>query len=110
MDSDEGHSVQVKTGARLRSAVCTTEVIIVRAEGGELDLRCGGHPLTAMTDVRDADATPDADFAAGSAMGKRYADEALGLEVLVTKAGAGSLSIGTTPLQLKDAKPLPSSD
>ena len=28
----------------------------------------------------------------------------------ITKAGAGSLSIGDTPMQLKDAKPLPSSD
>ena len=42
-------------------------------------------------------------------MGKRYVDEA-GAELLVTKAGAGSLSIGTTPLEQKTAKPLPASD
>jgi hypothetical protein len=30
--------------------------------------------------------------------------------VLVTKAGAGSLSVGTTALALKEAKPLPASD
>jgi hypothetical protein len=30
--------------------------------------------------------------------------------VLVTKAGAGSLSVGSTPLALKEAKPLPASD
>jgi hypothetical protein len=32
------------------------------------------------------------------------------LEVLCTKPGDGSLSIGDTPLQVKEAKPLPASD
>jgi hypothetical protein len=53
--------------------------------------------------------TVDPEFAAGSLMGKRYVDAA-GAEVLVTKAGAGSLSIGTTLLEIKEAKPLPASD
>jgi hypothetical protein len=42
-------------------------------------------------------------------MGKRYIDDT-GAEVLVTKAGSGSLSIGTIPLVVKEAKPLPASD
>jgi hypothetical protein len=42
-------------------------------------------------------------------MGKRYVDDA-GAEVLVTKAGAGSLSVGSTPMTIKEAKPLPASD
>jgi hypothetical protein len=63
-----------------------------------------------LSDSRDPDAKPDPDHASGSAMGKRYADEELGLELLVTKPGEGSLSIGAAPLGLKDAKPLPSSD
>ena len=42
-------------------------------------------------------------------MGKRYVDDG-GAEVLVTKPGAGSLSVGQTPLQLKEVKPLPASD
>jgi len=42
-------------------------------------------------------------------MGKRYVDEA-GAEVLVTKAGAGTLAVGQTALSLKEAKPLPASD
>jgi hypothetical protein len=58
---------------------------------------------------RTADATLDPDFSAGNAMVKRYVDET-GAEVLVTKAGAGTLSIGTTALTLKEAKPLPASD
>jgi hypothetical protein len=42
-------------------------------------------------------------------MGKRYVNES-GAGVLVTKAGVGTLSIGSTPLQLKQAAPLPASD
>ena len=102
--------MEIKTGARMRSAVCATEVIVVRATGADVDLRCGGQSMTPMSETRDPEATPDPEFAAGNAMGKRYADEVLGLELLITKAGAGTLSIGTTPIELKDAKPLPSSD
>ncbi len=50
-----------------------------------------------------------ADFAEGTLMGKRYVD-ASGGEVLVTRAGAGTLSAGPVPLTLKEAKPLPASD
>lgn len=110
-ERQQGCRVEIKTGARVRSAVCNTEVIVVRAAAGsDLDLRCGGQPMLPLSEARDHDAKPEPDFAGGSAMGKRYAEEELGLELLVTKAGDGSLSIGSTPLGLKDAKPLPSSD
>ena len=36
--------------------------------------------------------------------------EERGLELLCTKAGAGSLTLDGAPLGLKSAKPLPSSD
>jgi hypothetical protein len=51
----------------------------------------------------------DPAFADGNVMGKRYVDET-GAEVLVTKAGAGTLAVGGTALSLKEAKPLPASD
>lgn len=102
--------MEIKTGARVRSAVCATEIIVVRSKGGDVDLRCGGSPVVAMSETRDPAAVPDPSFATGTAMGKRYADEDLGLELLVTKPGAGTISIGTEPIALKDAKPLPSSD
>jgi hypothetical protein len=101
--------MQLKPGSRLQSAVCDTQVIVVRAPKDDVDLRCGGQPLVSQGGPR-SDQGPDAAHSAGSAMGKRYADEELGLEVLITKAGAGSLSIGDRPLGLKEAKPLPSSD
>jgi hypothetical protein len=51
-----------------------------------------------------------ADAAEGTAMGKRYTNEAGDLEVLCTKAGDGSLGAGGEALAQKDAKALPSSD
>jgi hypothetical protein len=43
-------------------------------------------------------------------IGKRYADEDLGLELLCSRGGAGALTANGEPLLLKGAKPLPSSD
>ena len=102
--------MELKAGARLRSAVCATEVIVVRASGNDVDLRCGGHPMLPASEQRDPAATPDEDLATGTAIGKRYADDGLGLELLITKPGAGTISVEREPMLLKDAKPLPSSD
>ena len=55
-------------------------------------------------------AAPDPSLAGGTQMGKRYADETSGLEVLCTKSGVGTLTLDGTPIELKGAKPLPSSD
>ena len=98
----------VKNGTRLQSQVDDTQVIVVKTADSLDDLRCGGAPMVAL----DAEKTPtdiDPQFADGNVMGKRYVDDA-GAEVLVTKAGAGTLSVGGTALSLKEAKPLPASD
>ena len=103
----------IKPGARFRSAVCTTEVVIVAASG-EPDLRCGGSPMVPITpgSARAGDdALPNVAFAEGTKLGKRYvADGAIRLEVLCTKAGDGSLSLGDHILAVKASKKLPSSD
>lgn len=99
----------IKNGTRLQSQVCDTEVIVVKAAESLDDLRCGGQPMIPLGADRPAGLTLDSDFAGGTAMGKRYVDAA-DAEVLVTKAGAGSLSVGTTTLSLREAKPLPASD
>jgi hypothetical protein len=99
----------IKNGTRLQSQVCDTQVIVVRAAQSLDDLRCGGLLMLPMDAERPADAALDPAFADGNTMGKRYVDED-GAEVLVTKAGAGSLSVGTTVLAVKEAKPLPASD
>ena len=43
----------------------------------------------------DAPRTVDPAYGGGTQLGKRYVHEASGLEVLCTKAGDGSLSVGT---------------
>jgi hypothetical protein len=101
--------MELKAGARLQSATCDSQVVVVKAPVGDVDIRCGGQPMVPMgTEV--ARTEPAAEQADGTLMGKRYADDGVGIELLVTKAGAGSLSIGDTRVDLKEAKPLPASD
>ena len=102
-------AIQLKAGVRLRSAVDACEVVVVKAPADPVDLRCGGHPFL------PADAAPASEkivegFDGGTQLGKRYSDDELGLELLCTKAGEGSISVGETILAVKGAKPLPASD
>jgi hypothetical protein len=99
----------IKNGSRLRSQVCDAQVIVVKAADSLDDLRCGGQPMLPLDAENSGDAALDPTFSEGVVMGKRYVDES-GAEVLVTKAGAGTLSVGDTALTLKEAKPLPASD
>lgn len=100
----------LKAGLRLKSAVCATEVMVIRAPAGELDLRCGGAAMLATGETAPAGAALDAAFAGGSLVGKRYVDAAEALEILCTKGGNGALSLGSVALEVKIAKALPSSD
>jgi hypothetical protein len=101
--------MQLKPGLRLQSIACDTQVIVVRGSG-EVDVRCGGAPMV-PADAADVERQPlDPDYTGGTLMGKRYADADAGIELLCTKPGDGSLSIGDVPVPTKDAKPLPSSD
>ncbi len=75
---------------------------------GEIDLRCGGAPMAPVGE--GAGGAPVAPFDEGTQVGKRYTTEDESVEVLCTKAGDGSLSVGDVVLGVKGAKPLPSSD
>ena len=97
----------LKAGARFKSAVSDAQVMAIKVPAGEYDLRCGGVAMVAPT------ATVEASAPQGEGellMGKRYVDEAETVEFLCTKAGAGALSLDGTPLAVKQAKQLPSSD
>ena len=101
--------MQLKPGTRLQSATDATQVVVVKASSTDLDLRCGGHPMRpAGTDGPATAIEPG--FDKGTLVGKRYADDEAGVELLCTTAGEASLSIGDVPLEVKGAKPLPSSD
>jgi hypothetical protein len=101
--------VVLKAGVRLRSVTCATEVVVVRGAGEDIDVRCGGAPMVALEDDVTV-GVPAAPFDQGTLVGKRYVTEDDSLELLCTKPGAGSLSVGDSPLTVKGAKPLPSSD
>jgi hypothetical protein len=114
--------VFIKPGLRLRSAVCSAEVIVVRAGDAELDLRCGGQPLLPFDSPSGSPGSPGASGSPGAAhgagaaagldlgtlIGKRYGAD--GLEILCTKAGQGTLSVGDEPLPVLEPRRLPSSD
>jgi hypothetical protein len=102
--------MDLKPGSRWKSAVCDTEVVVVRPPKAEVSLECGGHPMIAHAAAKPAGLAIDAAHASGCSTGKRFSDDESGLEVLCTKAGAGSLSIGGRAIGVKEAKKLPSSD
>lgn len=97
----------MKVGKRLKSTVCSTNVVVVRA--ADVVLECGGSPVVEELSG-DPDGPPAAGFDGGTTLGKRYLHEASGLEVMCVAAGTGSLSVDGVPLELKAAKSLPASD
>jgi hypothetical protein len=100
----------LKAGTRLKSAVCSTEIMVVKAPEGALELTCGGAPLVELGAAPSAGGVVAAGADGGTQIGKRYVDEAGALELLCTKPGQGSLAANGKLLSVKGAKPLPSSD
>lgn len=100
----------LKAGMRLKSAVCSAEVMVIKAKPGEYALCCGGQDLLDMEAVRDPAARPAPGLDGGCLIGKRYVDDGETIELLCTKAGEGALSLAGQPLKTKQAKALPSSD
>jgi hypothetical protein len=103
--------VVLAVGSRFRSQACETEIMVIRPGSQPVALACGGHPVVAIampvTDLLE----PVETFRDGTQIGKRYTHpDDPALEILVTKAGVGTLSDGDTPLVTKGAKPLPASD
>jgi hypothetical protein len=96
----------MKPGTKLKSGVCDTEVMVIKSKGGTI--QCGGSPMAEAKPATPGELHPD--HSNGSLMGKRYVDPNGDYELLVTKAGKGSLAVDGVALTTKDAKPLPASD
>ncbi len=97
-------------GARLRSAVDDTQVVVIRAPADPVVVTCGGRPLLPIDAEPATGTTITVGHDGGTVLGKRYVDEGSGLELLCTRAGAGALFRDDTPLPIKAAKALPASD
>lgn len=100
----------LKAGTRLKSAVCSSEIMVVVAPKTEVTLTCGGVPVIELAAEPPSDVQIDPDHKLGTQMGKRYTNAAGDLEILCTKPGEGGLAVDGAPLEVKSAKPLPSSD
>lgn len=101
--------MNLRPGQRLRSTVSDAEIVVIKAPDGDVDVACGG---VAMVDGGDQ-VTPGAAASGDDGellLGKRYSDDHSGLEALCSKPGAGTLTVDGRPVDLKSAKPLPSSD
>ncbi len=97
----------LSAGKRLKSAVCSTEIMVIAAPDGDVEITCGGSP---MGDGTSNGGAVDPAHAEGTAIGKRYVNADGSLEVLCVKAGEGSLAAGGDALTVKDAKKLPKTD
>src|SRR6266508_3775823 len=102
--------MKLRPGQKLHSAVCDAQVVVVRTPSTEVDVCCGGVPLLDDGQQAEDGARLDPSLGDGPLLGKRYADEDLGLELLCTRGGKGALTVDGRALLLKGAKPLPSSD
>ena len=101
--------MKLRVGQTLYSAIDAATVIVIRAPKGEVTVTCGGAEMLEAKPGAPS-ATADSAQGDGTQLGKRYADDELGLEVLCSKAGQGTLAVNGIPLPLKSAKPLPASD
>ena len=100
-------ALQLRAGQSLYSTIDPTSVVVIKAPAEPVSISVNGVEVTA-----DKPDTVPSDPPAGSGtlLGKRYADDAIGIELLVSKAGSGTLEVNGAPLAVKDSKPLPSSD
>lgn len=102
-------AMALKAGARFKSAVCDSQVMVIKAPAGEFELCCGGAGMIAPA-ATVSGASLHAEHAKETLIGKRYVNADESVELLCTKGGKGSLSLNGTPMEVKQAKQLPSSD
>jgi hypothetical protein len=103
-------AVALKAGARFKSSVCDTQVMVVKAPAGEHDLRCGGSLMLPAAATASETVRLNPAFAGGTLIGKRYVNADESIELLCIKGGQGALVLDGEPLGIKQAKQLPSSD
>jgi hypothetical protein len=99
---------ELKAGSKLKSSVCETQVMIIKAIPGAHELSCGGAPMIDPSETGSGELDPSK--AEGTSVGRRYVNADESLELLCVKPGAGTLYLDGVKLGPKQAKALPSSD
>lgn len=97
-----------KPGIKLSSAVCATQIMVLRAPKEAIEISCGGAVMMQTNEIGDGELDPE--HAGGTLAGKRYVDTEETMEFLCTRAGEGSLVVNGKALIVKQPKALPSSD
>jgi hypothetical protein len=106
-----GRPMNPRPGQALVSPVDTTTVIVIRAPDHEINLTCAGVAMWDPMGGGDAPGvTTDPAQLTGSVMGKRYANEEFGIELLCTKPGHGTIAVNGMALTQRTPKRLPASD
>lgn len=101
--------MDIKAGSKLACPECSAELVVVKPPSGPIALTCGGSAVVEAGADRPGGGHGEA-AGEGTLVGKRYADDDSGLEVLCAKPGPGSLAADGREMPIKGAKPLPSSD
>ncbi|SEG88580.1 hypothetical protein SAMN04489712_12236 [Thermomonospora echinospora] len=103
--------MKLRPGRQVASTVDGTRMIVVRAPGDDIVLTCGGAEMVDPAEAGTGEGgVADPGQQEGTVLGKRYTHDGLGLELLCTKPGQGTVAVDGEPLVLKEAKPLPASD
>jgi hypothetical protein len=103
--------MKLRPGQVLASTVDTATLIVVRAPDQDVEVTCGGVPMWDPRSGGEGPAgTADDALLGGSLLGKRYAAEELGLELLCTKPGRGTIALDGIALPVLGPKTLPASD
>ena len=102
--------MKLTPGSRWRSAVCDTEVVVVKPPKESGELQCGGVAMIPSSTDRPEGLSPVEAFSGGTLLGKRYNDDVAPVGVLCIKAGKGSLAFDGRALVIPEVKRLPSSD
>lgn len=103
-------ALALKAGSKFKSAVCDTQVMVIKAPAGDHQLHCGGAEMLPATAPAPVGATLDPAHAGETLIGKRYVNADESVELLCTKGGKGALWLANAPMAIKQAKQLPSSD
>jgi hypothetical protein len=101
--------MRLRVGLSLISPVDTTSVVVVRCPEDDVTLTCGGVEMAAQGTTAGS-ATPTGAPGEGLQLGKRYAADERGLELLCVRGGEYPVAVDGAPIAPKSAQPLPASD